>query len=348
MNKLDDWRRHIVKSSVSTLEVIRIINGLSLHFVIVVSEDGKLLGTVTDGDIRRGLLASKDINMSVTEVMNSEPFVVDSNFDVAKVRRICIKKDIFFVPVIDENRIVTAVISSADPSAGRTNEFPVVIMAGGLGSRLGELTKNCPKPMIRVGGKPILEILLEKLSNQGFREVFLCVNYLHEQIQDYFGDGEKLGLKIEYIVESSRMGTAGALSLLKGRLDKPFIVTNADIITDINFNNMIDYFITTKADAIVGVRTYEVEIPFGVIKAKEKKLIAIEEKPRIPYLVSAGMYVVTPKLIELIPSDVYLDMPNFLEKAVADKHSVNVFPIHENWIDVGRTSDLVLASKELE
>lgn len=344
---MKDWNKHIVKDSVNTLEVIRTINELQLHFVVVVSESGRLLGTVTDGDIRRGLLAGKDLNKSVGEVMNADPFVVTADYDPSKVRKMCTKKGITFVPMVDEKGNLINVITSSDLVFERKSEFPVVIMAGGLGSRLGDLTKNCPKPMIRIGGKPILEILLEKIAAQGFREIYLCVNYLHEQIQEHFGDGERLGLKIEYIVENTRMGTAGALSLLKGKLDRPFIVTNADIITDINFNHMIDFFNNEKADAIVGVRTYEVEIPFGVIKAKDKKLVAIEEKPRVAYLVSAGMYVISPKLIDLVSPSTYLDMPHFLEKIMAEKKAVNVFPIHENWIDVGRASDLMLASKEI-
>ena len=221
-------------------------------------------------------------------------------------------------------------------------------MVGGLGTRLRPLTETTPKPMLHVGGKPILQTIVEKFVNYGFVDIIMCVGYKSTIIQDYFGDGSRFGANIEYVLENKRMGTAGALSLLnETQLPKePFFVMNGDLLTNVNFENMLEYHISHNAMATMAVREYDFQVPYGVVNIKNEKILSIEEKPIHKFFVSAGIYMLDPKCIDYIPKNEFYDMPTLFEKLIADNKETLSFPIREYWLDIGRIEEYERANKE--
>jgi len=233
----------------------------------------------------------------------------------------------------------------------KRKETPVVIMAGGLGTRLSPLTDNCPKPMLEVGGKPILELIIDSLKKQGFYQFYIAVNYLSEQISDYFGNGEKFSIQVEYIREEKRLGTAGALSLLPSTFAdtaEKLIVLNGDVLTRVNFNSLLHFHDNTQSDATVCVRDYDVQIPFGVIDIEQNKVTQIVEKPIHKYFVNAGIYCINTKQLAKIPNNEYLDMPDLLSNLMLNDAGVNAFPVHEYWVDIGRHEQLEKAKEDFQ
>ena len=219
-------------------------------------------------------------------------------------------------------------------------------MVGGLGTRLRPLTKDMPKPMLKVGNKPILQTIVEKFAEYGFVNITMCVNFNASIIRDYFGDGKEFGVNIDYVLEQKRMGTAGALSLLKERPSEPFFVMNGDLLTNVNFEHIFNYHTLHKATATMCVREYDYEVPYGVVKMNDNKITAIAEKPVQKFFVSAGIYMLSPEILDLIPQDEFYDMPTLFEKAIAQDKNVISFPIHEYWIDIGRLEEYQKANEE--
>ena len=222
----------------------------------------------------------------------------------------------------------------------------VVLMVGGLGTRLRPLTQDTPKPMLKVGNKPILQTIVEKFAEYGFVNITMCVNFNASIIRDYFGDGKEFGVNIDYVLEQKRMGTAGALSLLKERPSEPFFVMNGDLLTNVNFEHILNYHTLNKATATMCVREYDYEVPYGVVKMNDNKIIEIAEKPVQKFFVSAGIYMLSPEILDLIPQDEFYDMPTLFEKAIAQGKNVISFPIHEYWIDIGRLEEYQKANEE--
>jgi len=219
-------------------------------------------------------------------------------------------------------------------------------MAGGLGSRLSPLTDYTPKPLLNMGGKPIIESIIEKLISYGFRRFYLSVNYKADMIKDYFGSGSGLGVQISYIKETQRMGTAGSLSLLPDIPNKPFITMNADLITDINFQDLINYHLEHKASATMCVKEYDFAVPYGVVKVNDHKIEGLDEKPNQKVFVNAGIYLFEPDILELIPRNVSIDMPSLFNKIIAGNKITAAFPIHEYWLDIGQMGDYQKANSD--
>ncbi|MBF0461613.1 MAG: NTP transferase domain-containing protein, partial [Magnetococcales bacterium] len=222
----------------------------------------------------------------------------------------------------------------------------VVLMAGGLGSRLGPLTEACPKPLLRVGPKPILEVILESFLEYGFKRFYVSVNYKKQMIQSHFGDGSAWGAEIRYLEEKERMGTAGSLSLLPERPAQPFFVMNGDLLTRIHFQHILDFHTKHQAQATLCVRRVEQTIPFGVVEMEQHRLVRIEEKPTHHYFVNAGIYVLEPTLLTLIPDQQYLDMPDLFRRAMAQGHATAAFPFLDYWVDIGQMGDYDRARQE--
>lgn len=222
----------------------------------------------------------------------------------------------------------------------------VVLMVGGLGTRLHPLTKDTPKPMLKVGDKPILHTIVERFASYGFVNIAMCVNYKAKTIQDYFGNGEKFGVQIEYVLEQERMGTAGALSLLTTRPGEAFFVMNGDLLTNVNFESLLDYHQTHQAAATMCVREYDFQVPYGVVNIDGNKVTSIVEKPVHKFFVSAGIYMLSPQVLDLIPNGEYYDMPTLFEKLIAQNQNTVSFPIHEYWLDIGRMNEYEQANRE--
>ncbi len=340
-----DWKKFKVSEDTTILEAMRIIDAAGSQMAVVVSSGGKLLGTLSDGDIRRGILKGVGTHEAVSQIMNKKPTALTINDSEAAILQIMRDKKIRHLPIIDENGQLVRVLAPTDLIEAATIENAVVIMAGGLGSRLGELTADCPKPMLKVGDKPILENIIENLKSFGFRNFFLSVNYKSEVIESYFGDGTKHGVKIHYIREKERMGTAGSLSLFTPINKLPIIVMNGDVLTRVNFTSLLKHHTDHKAPITLAVRQHDFEIPFGVVHIEKGLAKSFHEKPTQNFSVSAGIYVLDPDVLSAIPQGRFYDMPTLLNNYLEKNKDISCFPIVEEWIDVGRQADLFMARK---
>ncbi len=340
-----DFRENLVNAASSILETLKIIDSHGVPIGLV-HENGRLLGTVTDGDIRRGLLAGVTLTAPVSEVMNTKPITVSANASDASALRVMRQSAILYVPVVDESRQIVSLKTLKDlqPVSGASN--PVMLMAGGLGTRLKPFTDDLPKPMLEVGGKPILETIVENFVEQGFTKLFISVNYKKEIIEEHFQDGAKWGAQISFVHEKQPMGTAGALSLLPEAPASPLIVMNGDLLTKVNFNHLVKFHEEHRAPATICVREYKFTVPYGVVDVDEHFLNAIEEKPVQKFFVNAGIYVVGPDAFSEVPRDQRFDMPDLFTKLMKKNQKPSVFPLREYWVDIGQLDDLTQARRE--
>lgn len=328
------------------LEAMRIIDHGASQIALVVDNQQRLLGTLTDGDIRRGLLHGASLETPVEQLMNRQFRYVCSSDDQAAVLEMMRREALRQIPVLDEQgRLVQLLLLQDFLNPPKVNNA-VVIMAGGKGTRLRPYTKHCPKPMLLVGDQPMLEILLEQCIASGFRTFYFSVNYLKEQIIDHFEDGSRWGVSIHYLVENEPLGTAGSLQLLPDSLNEPFLVLNGDVLTRFNPTQLLHFHNENLSQATLCVRNYEITVPFGVVKTNGVELDAFEEKPTYRHLVNAGVYLINPELLSLLPQHHHIDMPTFLIDAQQAGYKVAVCPIHEYWIDVGREESLKRARIE--
>ncbi|MBD3842484.1 MAG: nucleotidyltransferase family protein, partial [Campylobacterales bacterium] len=322
------------------------IDGGAIQIALIVDENDKLLGTLTDGDIRRGLLNGFDLNSSIESIFFKTPTIAKISDTKEEILNLALSKKLHQIPIIDEHGKIVGIqeIEELIKPKGKTNK--VILMVGGLGTRLRPLTENTPKPMLKVGNKPILQTIVEKFAEYGYTNIVMCVNYKSHIIQDYFGDGSSFGVNIEYILEEKRMGTAGALSLLREKPTEPFFVMNGDLLTNINFEHMMDYHLQNNSIATMGVREYDFQVPYGVVNIDGIDITSIEEKPVHKFFVSGGVYVLSPEVLEYIPNDEFFDMPTLFEKVITDKKKSISFPIREYWMDIGRMEEFEKANNE--
>lgn len=345
---MKSWEKTLISPTTTVRSALETINEMGCQIALVVDESRHLLGTVSDGDVRRALLEGKTLTSLVKDVMHPTPTTVrdidDRQARLAKMRRNALHQ----MPVLDGRGIVVGLETVDDYLVTPERDEWVVIMAGGLGSRLSELTRETPKPMLRVGSRPILETIVRRFVDQGFRNFYLAVNYKAEQIEAHFGDGTELNIRVEYLREEKRMGTAGALSLLPARPSKPFIVTNADLLTKENYGYMLDQHIEAGAEATMGVREYEMQVPFGVVVERDGRIQSIEEKPIHRFTVSSGMYVLSPQVLDLVPSDQFFDMPSLFDTMVAKGMATRTHRVNSYWLDIGRLPDFERANRDFD
>ncbi len=341
------WKDITLSATDTIHKAIQIIDSGAMQIALVIDDAGRLSGTITDGDVRRALLKGLSLDTSVDKIMKSSPITLPEGATLEEMCDTMRKHSIHQIIIMKEGNIIHDVVSLDDCLIPRHYPNKVVLMAGGMGTRLMPLTESCPKPLINVGNKPILETVLKNFSNQGFVDIILSVNYKSEMIKEFCGDGKKFGVSIEYIDETKRMGTAGALSLMKEHIsNEPFIVMNADLLTRINFKHLIDFHTENDAVATMAVREYNFEVPYGVVSLEGSKFKGVVEKPRQNFFVSAGIYVLTPKVIDLIPEDEFFDMPDLFNLLVKKNKSVEAFPIREYWIDIGHAKELETANHD--
>lgn len=336
----------IIYESTSIIDVIKIIDKSSKQLAIVVDKNKKLLGTINDGDIRRAILNNISLSDSVENIYFRTPTVANINDSRDKIISLCSTKKIHQIPIVNNDGKLLGLEILDELISKEIKVNKVVLMVGGLGTRLKPLTNNIPKPMLHVGGKPILETIIENFASYGFVNIVLCVNYKSKVIQDYFKDGSTFGVNIEYIFEDKRMGTAGALSLLKSKLNEPFFVMNGDLLTNINFEHLLDYHLENQAMATMCVREYDLQVPFGVVELDNGKIHSIKEKPTYKFFVSAGIYMLSPEIIKEIPKDIFYDMPTLFEKLIELNKNIISFPIREYWLDIGRIEEFEKANDE--
>jgi len=333
----------------STLkQALEIIDKAAMQIALVVDKNDKLLGTITDGDIRRGLLKGLDLNSSIETIIFKTPTVAKISDTKEDILKIALSKKIHQIPVLSENGKILGIQEIEELIQPKNKTNKVILMVGGLGTRLRPLTETTPKPMLKVGNKPILQTIVEKFKEYGYTNIIMCVNYKSHIIQDYFGDGTGFGVKIEYILEKQRMGTAGALSLLNDKPSEPFFVMNGDLLTNVNFEHFHDYHISNNSIATMCVREYDFQVPYGVVNIENSKILSIEEKPLHKFFVSAGIYILSPKVLDHIPKNEFYDMPTLFEKLISENKNVISFPLREYWLDIGRIEEYKKANEEYD
>jgi len=341
-----NWRSALILASATFKDAAENLTKSSLKICLIIDEDGRLIGTISDGDIRRGLLRGLTLASSIQEIVKKNPLVVPAGIAKDLIRKIMAANQIQQIPEVDEENRVLALHTWVDFAGLKFLNNWMVIMAGGKGERLRPHTETCPKPMLQVDGKPMLEHIIERAKLDGFSNFIFAVHYLGHMVEDYFGDGCRLNVKIEYLKEKEPLGTAGALSLHNQKLNAPFIVTNGDVITDIRYGELLDFHIRHNATATMAVRLHEWQHPFGVVQMNGLEITGFEEKPINRTHINAGVYALNPSALSMLENNSHCDMPTLFERLKAQSQRIVAYPMHEPWLDVGRPEDLLSISKQ--
>jgi len=337
---LKDWLKVTLKISDSLEKAIRVLHHGGLRVALVIDKDNKLLGTITDGDIRRALLKHLDMESLVDGVMNKSPSVALNTDSVDTIMSKMKSRDLLHIPIIDKHNELIGLETLQHLTYDKKYQNPVFLMAGGFGTRLHPLTEDTPKPLLKVGSKPILETILDRFIKAGFHNFYISTYFKADMIHEYFGDGSSWDVSIKYVNEVKPLGTAGAIGLLPKNLpDLPILMMNGDVLTKVNFEHLLNFHQVQKGIATMCIREYDVQIPFGVVNIKNQKAESFLEKPLKKFFVNAGIYIFEKELIKKLENECYIDMPNLLEQQIHEGKSVNVFPIHEYWKDVGQMEE---------
>lgn len=334
------WRNAVLAASASLQQAIWNLNESASQIVLVVSPEDVLVGTLTDGDIRRGLLRGLNLESPIDSLVNQDPLVVPPQLGREAVLQLMQANRIHQLPVVNEKRQVVGLHLLDELMAPRQRENLMVVMAGGQGTRLRPHTENCPKPMLPVGGKPMLEHIIERAIGEGFGHFVLAIHYLGHVIEEYFGDGSRWGIRIDYLREELPLGTAGAIGLMTPQPELPFVVSNGDVLTDIRYGELLDFHCGHAAAATMAVRLHEWQHPFGVVRTQGVDIVGFEEKPITRSHINAGVYVLDPRVLNLLQQDEYCDMPTLFARLREGTERTIVYPMHEPWLDVGRDDDL--------
>ncbi len=340
------WRKAILPANTTIGQAIRNLDQVAIKIVLVANETGVLEGTISDGDIRRGLLKGLDLNSPLTSIIHRDALVVPPEMARELVMQLMAANKIQQIPVVDEQHHIVGLHLWDEITMSPARPNLMVIMAGGKGTRLYPHTKDCPKPLLDIAGKPMLEHIIERAKLEGFNHFVLAIHYLGHMIEEYFGNGERLGVRIDYLREESPLGTAGALGLLNPLPEAPFVVTNGDVITDIRYGELLDFHIRHAATATMAVRVHEWQHPFGVVQTQGVEIVGFEEKPIARSHINAGVYVLDPAALSVLNADAHCDMPTLFERLQIKKERTVAYPMHEPWLDVGRPLDLQLANSQ--
>lgn len=327
-------------------EALGVIDKGAMRIAIVLDTNEKVVGTLTDGDVRRGLLNGLSLDSSIESLYFKEPTLANINDAKELIIQKALRKQIYQIPIVDDEGRLVKIEELSNLLKTNAKNNRIILMAGGLGTRLRPLTEDVPKPLLKIGNKPILETIIENFAKYGFVNITISVNYKADMIKEYFGDGSALGVNIDYIEETKRLGTAGALSLIKERPQEPFFVMNADLLTNVNFEHLLDFHLMEHSVATMCVREYDYQVPYGVIETEGSRITSIEEKPVHKFFVNAGIYILSPQVFEYIPKNEFYDMPTLFDDIIKDKLTTVSFPIHEYWLDIGRMSDFEQAQNE--
>jgi dTDP-glucose pyrophosphorylase len=336
---LESWRKALLSVDATMQQAIRNLDESALQIALVVSPDGVLLGTITDGDIRRGLLRGLDMYSSIDAITHREPLVVPPLLGRDTVLQLMQANKIHQLPVVDADRRIVGLHLWDELMAPGQRPNLMVIMVGGQGTRLRPHTENCPKPLLPVGGKPMLEHIIERAKSEGFQHFVLAIHYLGHMIEEYFGDGSRWHVKIEYLREEQPLGTAGAIGLLCPRPEVPFLVSNGDVLTDIRYGELLDFHSRHRAAATMAVRLHEWQHPFGVVRTKGVDIVGFEEKPISRSHINSGIYVLEPSALDSLSVGEHCDMPTLFGRLQEQAARTIVYPMHEPWLDVGRPDD---------
>ncbi|WP_166169758.1 nucleotidyltransferase family protein [Acinetobacter sp. SA01] len=342
-----DVKKIVLNKKDTILKALELLDLYALRIVLVVDEDNHLLGSITDGDIRRGLLKGKDLHASVETIMHVTPYSIEeSELTNRQIFEIMREKRYLALPVLKAGQLVN-IITLEDLISRKRKENSVFIMAGGFGTRLRPLTDKCPKPMLPVGGKPLLETIVLSLKEQGFYKFYISTHYLPEIIREHFGNGEKFDVQIQYVHENDPLGTGGALSLLpKEEIKLPFVVINGDVLTNMNFGKLLDFHEKNQSIATMCVREFQYQIPYGVVNSENNVIQSMTEKPSYFFDINTGIYVISPELLAQVNAE-FIGMPTILEQQIALQQKVTSYPLHEYWLDIGHMEDYNRAQRDI-
>jgi dTDP-glucose pyrophosphorylase len=343
VNSKQIWSQVILPVGSSIRQAVQVLNETSLKIVLVVDANEVLVGTISDGDIRRGLLKGLDLTSTIDSIVHGDALVVPSELSRDVVLQLMTANKIQQIPIVNERMQVIGLHLWEQVNAPLARANIMVIMAGGKGTRLHPQTENCPKPLLPVGGKPVLEHIIDRAKIEGFSHFILAVHHLGHMIEEYFGNGDAFGVKIEYIREESPLGTAGALSLLDPLPHSAFVVTNGDVLTDIHYGELLDFHIQHNATATMAVRVHEWQNPFGVVQTQGIEITGYEEKPLSRTYINAGVYVLQPSVVGILTKSVPYDMPSLFGLIQENEMRTIAYPIHEPWVDIGRPNDFLRA-----
>lgn len=342
---MKNWQLAILPQSATIQEAICNLDDVAIQIVLVCDQSNVLIGTVSDGDIRRGLLKGLELSNPIESIVHRSPLVVPETLSRDLVLQLMTANKVRQVPIVDEENHVVGLHLWDQLTEKVDRPNIMVIMAGGKGTRLRPHTESCPKPMLEIAGKPMLEHIIERAKSEGFERFVLSIHYLGHMIENHFGDGSQFGVQIKYLREEAPLGTAGALSLLEESPSLPFVVTNGDVMTDIRYGELLDFHSRHLADATMAVRLHEWQHPFGVVQMRGIEITGFEEKPISRSHINAGVYALSPEAVEHLSRGEPCDMPKLFERLQTNGLKTIAYPMHEPWLDVGRPDDLVLAQR---
>ena len=342
---LEKWRHAILPEDVTIQAAISNLDEVAIQIVLIANKENKLIGTLSDGDIRRGLLKGLHLGSPIKSIISRNPLVVPQSLKRDLVLQLMTVNKIRQIPIVGEDGQILGLHLWDYLAQPIQRNNMMVIMAGGRGTRMRPQTEDCPKPMLNIAGKPMLEHIIQRAKTEGFHDFIICVHYFGHVIENYFSDGNNLGVRISYLREETPLGTAGALSLMKARPDNTFVITNGDVMTDIRYGEIIDFHDRHAADATMAVRLHEWQHPFGVVQMQGIKIEAIEEKPISRTHINAGIYALSPSVLDYLGSGEVCDMPTLFERIRSAGRQIIAYPMHEPWLDVGRPEDLEIANK---
>lgn len=340
------WKKTLVKNDSSVQHVMKVIDEAALQVALVVDDDGKLLGMVTDGDIRRGILKGLSVTSSIQMIMNQHPTYAHPEDNQETLFDLMRQKKIHHIPLVDSCMRVVGIETLDQLGFSQDKDNLVVIMAGGRGERLKPLTDQCPKPLLPIANKPILEHLISHFTQYGFHKFVMSVNYKAEMLKEYFYSGKILNAEIDFVTEGESLGTAGSLSLISLINDKPVIVINGDILTRVNLHHLLAYHQAGCVSATMCVKEFSFKVPYGVVQLDHHEIVNIDEKPMQKCFINAGIYVLEPPAFSLIPKNTKFDMTHLFELLMASGKPTAAFPITEYWQDIGQIHDYNQACDE--
>ncbi len=345
---MKNWQSLLVTPDTSLEVAITTLDSAGARIVVVVNDQRQLLGTVTDGDVRRALLKHLPLTEAVGNVMWKTPVVAAPDWSRDRMRAAMESRRLLQMPIVDAYGVIVGLETLHDVLEERQFDNPVFLMAGGFGTRLYPLTENCPKPMLKVGDKPILELILESFVDAGFHRFYISTHYLPEMILDHFGDGSRWGVSITYIHEKEPLGTGGALGLLPSdEIHLPMFLMNGDLLTRVDYRGLLEFHAQQSCIATMCVREYTHQVPYGVVQAQGARVVSMVEKPMQKFFVNAGIYLLSPELLSAVKPGVRIDMPTILAEAIQNNQTVSMFPVHEYWLDIGRMEDFQRAQEQI-
>lgn len=336
----------LINPNTSIIDTLRVIDDTAVEIALVVDENKRLIGTVTDGDIRRGLIKGTNLDEPISSLMNPSPITAGLTTTDDELLFMMTNRSIKHMPIVDNEKHVLRLVLLKDLISGKKRPNIAIIMAGGLGSRLGSLTQNTPKPLLPVGGKPVIARIAEQLKKHGIEDIIISINYKGSQIKNWFEQNPINGAQISYLEEKEFLGTAGALSLLPNKPDNPFIVINGDIVSPVNFGSLLEFHQQNHNYLTLCTREFSFQVPYGVLKLNGSQLLSIEEKPSQNIFINAGIYVINPEMLKYIPSNKKFDMPELINIAIKDGKEVGCYPVSDYWLDIGTPQDYIKAEKD--